>query len=72
MYFGFSGRHLGFTSSGLPVTSDSIYSINDMSRDLNDLENIGVSIEISMIYSLEDKIHEPALKVSQLNRLDRP
>ena len=48
----------------LSVTSDSIYSINDKSSGLNDLDSIGVVIGILIIYSLENEIHEPALNAN--------
>ena len=49
----------------LLVTSDSIYSINDMSSELNDLETIGEDFGISTIHNLEDEMQKPALKVDR-------
>ena len=50
----------------LPVTSDSICSM-DYASELNDLENIyrGSYWNFDDTYSLEDEIHEPALKVDR-------
>jgi len=45
------------------VNCNSIESINDMSSESSDLENIWVAMEIFTTYRLEVEIHEPSLKI---------
>ena len=58
--FRFSSHLVGFITS---VTSDNVGSKDYMSSELIDLGIMGVAIGISTIWSLEDEILEPALKV---------
>ena len=60
-----SGFAAAILDSLLPVTSDNGGSRDSMSSELSDLVITGVSIGISTIRSLEDEIHEPALKVDR-------